>query len=53
MQHDRLRDIENNILRKILCQRRRMKQETGESYIILHYLSSSQDTVWAIKQGMM
>jgi hypothetical protein len=49
MQHDRLRVIENNIVRK----RRRMKQETGESYTIFHYLSSSPDTVWVIKQGMM
>jgi len=46
MLHERLRVIENNILRKI-------KQETGESYIILHYLSSSPDTVWAMKHGMM
>lgn len=53
MQHDRLRVIENNILKMIRCPRRRKKQETGESYIILHYLSSSPDTVWAIKQGMM
>jgi hypothetical protein len=51
---DRLTVIENNILRKILCPRRRMKQqETGYSCIILHYLSSSPDTVSAFKQGMM
>jgi len=34
MQHDGLRVIENNVLRKILCPRRRMKHKTTESYII-------------------